>query len=56
MANPDTPKHMPDTDDERRENAENSEFTDRRGPLIVLAIMLVPPIILALLEILRPAY
>jgi hypothetical protein len=56
MASTDTPEHMPDTDGERADKVEIPEFTDRRGPLIVLAIVVVPPLILALVEILRPAY
>jgi hypothetical protein len=56
MASPDTPENLPDTDGEREDKAAFPEFTDRRGPLIVLAIVLLPPLILALVEIMRPAY
>jgi hypothetical protein len=54
MASPDTPEHMPDADSVKEDKVEIPEFTDRRGPLIVLAVMLLPPLILSLVELLRP--
>lgn len=56
MANPDTPEHMPNIDGEGKDEAEIPEYTDQRGPLIVLAVMLLPPFILALVELIRPAH
>ena len=53
MASSDTPEDLPDTEGDGEDNNEISEFTDRRGPLIVLAILLLPPLILALVEFIR---
>jgi hypothetical protein len=42
-------------DDEEEERPVPLDMTDRRGPMIVLAVMLLPPLLLALVELLRPA-
>jgi hypothetical protein len=45
-----------DDDDEQEEDEPTCpEMTDRRGALIVLGVMLLPPLILTLVEFLRPA-
>lgn len=44
-----------DDDEEEKGKPVCPEMTDRRGPLIVLAVMLLPPLILTLVEFLRPA-
>ena len=46
-----------DDDDGEQEEDEPTcpEMTDRRGALIVLGVMLLPPLILTLVEFLRPA-